>query len=155
MRIIKLDPKVLIQIMQGNTTAFVSNLPDDTELLDIKFDLFSNQIQAIIRSDSFEDIADTYPIPEFTAVPSKIAAPKIYASKNTLVQKSHQTSGIEEEFSPEQRELLSFSVDGDFIVVKPRQYLKTEWNEINLVMKSLGGKWVKDDMFSYWAIPIQ
>ena len=153
-RIIKLKPETLIQIMQGKTAAFTPSLPDDAELLDIKLDLFSNQVQAVIRSDSFEDIADTYPIPEFTAAPSK-TSPKIYTTKKTLVQKNHQTSGIEEEFSPEQRELLSFSVDGDFIVVKPTQYLKTEWNEINLVVKSLGGKWVKDDMFSYWAIPVQ
>ncbi len=154
-RIINLKPETLIQIIQGKIAAFTPNLPDDTELLDIKLDLFSNQVQAVIRSESFEDIADTYPIPEFTAAPSKTTAPKTYAPKKIVAQKSHQTSGIEEEFSPEQRELLSFSVDGDFIVVKPTQYLKTEWNEINLVVKSLGGKWVKDDMFSYWAIPVQ
>ena len=154
-RIINLKPETLVKIMQGKIAAFTPNLPDDTELLDIKLDLFSNQVQAVIRSDSFEDMADTYPISEFTAVPSKTLAPKIHTTKKTVAQKSHQTSGIEEEFSPEQRELLSFSVDGDFIVVKPTQYLKTEWNEINLVIKSLGGKWVKDDMFSYWAIPIQ
>jgi hypothetical protein len=32
--------------------------------------------------------------------------------------------------------------------------LKAEWNEINDVVKSLGGKWVKGDIVSYWAIPL-
>ena len=63
------------------------------------------------------------------------------------------TSAVEEEFSPEQRELLSFTVDGDCVIVKPVQYLKDEWNEINDVVRSLGGRWVKGDFSSYWVVP--
>ena len=165
MRMIKINPEFLIQMLQGKAEPFTSNLPSDVELLDIKYDLFSNQVFAIIRSDSFEDVADAYPIPEFKvtytkrskAEPKPTTTSKL-ASKpleKPQIQTSQDVRGIEEEFSPEQRELLSFTVDGDFVVVKPIQYLKAEWNEINNVVKSIGGRWVKGDIISYWEIPIQ
>jgi hypothetical protein len=40
-------------------------------------------------------------------------------------------------------------------VVKPIQFLKAEWEDINEVVRSLGGKWVKGDIISYWEIPLQ
>ena len=64
-RIIKLTPELLIELLQGKPSSFTSNLPSDTELLDLKLDLFSKQVLAVVRSDSFEDIAESYPIPEF------------------------------------------------------------------------------------------
>ena len=63
-RIINLTPKFLIELLQGKTPSLASNLPSDAELLDIKLDLFSNKVLAVVRSDSFEDIAECYPIPE-------------------------------------------------------------------------------------------
>ena len=164
MRMIKLSPELLIETLQGKAASFSSNLPDDLELLDIKYELFSRQILAIVRSDSFEDVAESYPIPEFNVIykarakaESKPATSKPEATpiETPQAQRSYGTSAVEEEFSPEQRELLSFSVDGDYVVVKPIQYLKAEWNEINDVVRSLGGKWVKGDFSSYWVIPMQ
>jgi hypothetical protein len=70
------------------------------------------------------------------------------------VQPRQNTDGVEKEFSPEQREMLSFSVEGDYVIAKPTQFLKEEWNEINDVVKSIGGRWVKGDIISYWEIPI-
>ena len=64
MRTIKLSPKFLLDALQGKTTSFVTNLPEDAQLLDLRFDLCSNQVFAVIRSDSFQDIAELYPIPE-------------------------------------------------------------------------------------------
>jgi hypothetical protein len=164
MRIIKLNPDFLMQTLQGKTEPFTSNLPSDIELLDLKYDLLSKQVTAVIRSDNFEDIADTYPIPEFKVTYTKNVKPESQPTTTTKVEakpkeKSHaqtnqDTRGIEEEFSPEQRELLNFTVDGDYVVVKPIQYLKAEWNEINTVVKSIGGRWVKGDIISYWEIPI-
>ena len=164
MRLIKLNPDFLVRTLQGKEEPFTSNLPSDVELLDVKYDLFSQQIIAIVRSDSFEDVADAYPIPEFKvtytkrskAEPKPTTTSKL-ASKpieKPRIQASQDVRGIEEEFSPEQRELLSFTVDGDFVVVKPIQYLKAEWNEINNVVKSIGGRWVKGDIISYWEIPL-
>jgi hypothetical protein len=164
MRMIKLSPEFLTETLQGKATSFSSNLPDNLELLDIKYDLFSKQVLAIVRSDSFEDVAESYPIPEFNVIytarakaKSKPAPfkPESKPVEKTRVQTSPDVRGVEEEFSPEQRELLSFSVDGDYVVVKPIQYLKAEWNEINDVVRSLGGKWVKGDFSSYWVIPMQ
>jgi hypothetical protein len=164
MRTIKLNPVSLMDALRGKAAAL--NLPDDAELLDIKYDLFSGQVVAIVRSDSFEDVADAYPIPELAAAseasskqPETPAAPvsvmpKVEAVKKVPVQASAGTGGIEKEFSPEQRELLSFTVDGDYVIVKPTQFLKEEWNEINDVVKSIGGRWVKGDIVSYWEIPL-
>ena len=80
-RIVKLSPEFLIQLLQGKSTS-ASNLPSDAELLDIKLDLFSKQVLAIVRSDSFENITESYPIPEFylTNLSSTKAAPKLIAA---------------------------------------------------------------------------
>lgn len=165
MRMIKLNPEFLMKIVQGKSAPFTSNLPEDIKLLEVKYDLFSKQVLAIVRSDSFEDIAESYPIPEFNVVytastesesqPTPNSKPEAKPTEKTQIQTSSDTRAVEEEFSPEQRELLRFAADGEYVFVKPIQYLKTEWNEINEVVRSLGGKWVKGDSLSYWVIPLQ
>ena len=162
MRMIKLRPEFLIEKLQGKVSSFTSNLPDDIELLDIKCDLFSKQVSAIIRSDSFEDVAESYPIPEFNIIytanpkaesqPTTNSKPESKPTEKTPVQPSQDTSAVEKEFSSEQRKLLSFTADGEYVIIKPNQYLKNEWDEINDTVRSLGGKWTKGDSFSYWAI---
>jgi hypothetical protein len=168
-RIIKLTPEFLVELLQGKASSFTSKLPSDIELLDLKLDLFSKQVLAIVRSDSFEDIAESYPIPEFnlTKTAESITAPKPTATvkleskpepKPTIAkpaQPSKTAIKMENEFSLEQRKLLSFTVKGDYVVVKPVQFLKAEWDDINEVVRSLGGKWVKGDIISYWEIPLQ
>lgn len=161
-RMIKLTPEFLIAAIKGKAS-FISNLPADIELLDVKYDLFSKQVLAIVRSDGFEDVAESFPIPEFKVVyatRSKAAhqlpaKPKLESRtvEKTRSVPSLDTSAVEEEFSPEQHELLSFKVEGDYVIVKPIQYLKDEWNEINDVVRSLGGKWIKGDFSSYWVVP--
>lgn len=182
MRIIKLRPELLMKIVQGKTNSFASNLPDDTELLDIKYDLFSKQVTAVIRSDEFQDVAESYPIPEFDIVytpdfnitlvsnsrkPQSVINPRnqpqsrinpepeIQPLKELRIQSSQDTSDVEKEFSSEQRKLLSFAVKDEYVIVKPTQFLKAEWNDINDVITSIGGKWVKGNIDSYWAIPRQ
>jgi len=178
MRMIKLNPDFLMKAIQGKAASFASNLPSDVELLDIKYDLFAKQVFAIVRSDSFEDAADAYPTPELNVTyttakaetkPEAKPAPTVKPSPKPVATvkaeptpaakapepKSQNVKAVEEEFSPEQRELLSFTADGDYVMIKPTEYLKAEWNEINDVVRSLGGKWVKGDFFSYWEIPPQ
>jgi hypothetical protein len=162
MRMIKITPEFLIAAVQGKASS-ISNLPSDLELLDIKYNLFSKQVLAIVRSDSFEDVTESYPIPEFNivyaasskAVPQPAATSKLESKpvEKTPITSILDTSAVEEEFSPEQRELLSFTADSECVIVKPVQYLKDEWNEINDVVRSLGGRWVKGDFSSYWVIP--
>ena len=84
LRIIKLTPEMLIELLKGKTANFTSNLPNDTELLDIKFDLFSKQVLAVVRSESFEDIAESYPIPEFNLTSTKDT--KIAPKQTTTVK---------------------------------------------------------------------
>ena len=165
MRIIKLNPEFLMEALRGKSASFTSNLPDNVELLDIKYDLFSKQIQAVVRSDSFEDVAESYPIPEFNVTyatsakpasqPATITKPEPAPIVKMQTRPKRESSMMEEEFTPEQRKLLSFRVEGDFVIVKPIQYLKAEWNELNEVVRSLGGRWVKGDIISYWEIPLQ
>ena len=182
MRMIKLRPEFLMKILQGKTNSFASNLPDDTELLDIKYDLFSKQVTAIVRSDKFQDVAESYPIQEFDVVyapefnvvyapssrepqpaigsknqpqPTISFKPEIQPLKELRIQSSQDTSEVEKEFSSEHRKLLSFTVKDEYIIVKPIQFLKAEWDDINDVVTSIGGKWVKGDVVSYWAIPRQ
>lgn len=162
---IKLKPEFLIEFLQGKVSSFSSNLPGDAELLDLKYDLFSTQVLAIVRSDSFEDVADSIPIPEFTltnmADPKTTPKPSIIVKAEskpvakTLIQPSPTPSKVENEFSPDQRKLLSFTVKGEYVIAKPVQFLKAEWEDINEVVRSLGGKWVKGDIISYWEIPLQ
>jgi hypothetical protein len=182
MRMIKLRPEFLMKLLRGKTNSFASNLPDDAELLEVKYDLFSNQVLAIVRSNSFEDIAESYPIEEFNVtytpefdvvyapstrepqpkissktqpLPAISPKPESQPAKEIRIQPSSDTSGVEEEFTPEQRKLLSFTVKDENVIVKPIQFLKAEWDDINDIVKSLGGKWVKGDVSSYWAIPRQ
>ena len=165
MRMIKLNPEFLMEALRGKSASFTFNLPDNVELLDIKYDLFSKQILVIVRSDRFEDVAESYPIPEFNVTyatsaktvpqPATITKPEPAPIVKTQPRPSQDTRMMEEEFTPEQRKLLSFKVEGDFVIVKPIQYLKAEWNEINDVVRSLGGRWVKGDIISYWEIPLK
>jgi hypothetical protein len=174
MRTVKLTPKFLTEALQGKAASFASNLPTDIELLDLKFDLFSNQVCAIIRSESFEDIAEAYPIPELNIIytakpktepqlttvknegkPTTNIRPELRPNPKPQTHPNQYTSKIEEEFNPEQRKLLSFKIEADCVIVKPTQFLKAEWEDINEVVRSLGGKWVKGDIISYWQIPLQ
>jgi hypothetical protein len=174
MRTIKLTSKFLTESIQGKAELFASNLPDDVQLLDIKFDLCSNEVFAVVRSDKFADVAELYPIPEFKityASSSKTdstvsglksgyktdsgTTPETQQDKKTQEPLAQSTNNIENEFSPEQRQLLTFKVEGETIVAKPTQFLKAEWEDINEVVKSLGGRWVKGDIISYWEIPLQ
>jgi hypothetical protein len=163
-RTVKLSPETLIKLLQGKASAF-SNLPADTELLDLKLDLFSRQVSAVVRSDSFEDVPESASIPELTltsvsqpihAAPPAAVLPQPKPSvAKAVVQPSKTIFGIENEFTSEQRKLLSFTVKGDVVVVKPVTFLKAEWDDINDVVRSVGGRWVKGDILSYWEVPAQ
>lgn len=167
MRTIKLNPSFVMEALEGKASKFPTNLPSDIELLALQYDLFSNQVSAVVRSDSFEDVSESYPIPEFNLVytesPKPVSEPKNVRElkleskpvEKAQVRTNQNTFGVEKEFSAEQRELLSFTVDGDYVVIKPIQYLKAEWDEINDVVRSIGGKWVKGDIISFWVVPLQ
>jgi hypothetical protein len=160
LRIIKLTPKSLLSILQGKTNSLAQNLPDDTEILDAKMDLISRQVSIVVRSDSFSDVAESIPIPELTLLTiepnilnkTPISQPEVFTENTPL---SRYAEKMENEFSPDQRKLLNFTVKDDSVVVKPVTFLKAEWDDINDVVRSLGGRWVKGDIISYWEIPLQ
>ena len=164
MRILKLDPTLFIEMLCGTKKFNMSNLPSNLELIDIKYDLFSGQIQVVVRSDDFEDAADSYPIPNFKVSagesPAVVSRPLVSSKSELQVAKAPRVnvnkviSAYQKEFNPDQLELLSFTVKGDYLIVKPVQYLKNEWNEINEVVKNIGGEWIKGSIISYWKIPI-
>ena len=178
LRIIKLTPEQVTQLLQGKASSIASNLPEDTELLDIKMDLFAKQVTMVVRSEGFEDVAENQPIPEFhqaklqevkptPAATIKPEAASASAFRTPVIESkplvpkpaqppaSRYAAKMENEFSPDQRKLLSFTLKGDVVVVKPVQFLKAEWEDINEIVRSLGGRWVKGDIVSYWEIPLQ
>lgn len=174
MRTLKLSPKFLIDALQGKAASIAGNLPADVELIDLKFDVCHGQVLAVVRSDNFDDVAELYPIPEFklayaqTAKPAvqpasaakaepatAVTVPKTVVSAAKPAQPKCPATKLEGEFSPDQRKLLSFKVEGDYVIVKPTSFLKEEWGDINEVVRSLGGKWVKGDIISFWQIPVQ
>ncbi len=198
-RILKLSPEALLQAIQGKPAQL--NLPQDLELIDIKYDAFNKQITAVVRSESFEDVAENQPIPELTlnppaqtqlptsapavapaAAPTPVVAPKTPAPAPTAPQRTiiqnltassqhtttsssgvktlgpkpesnQDTGGLEGEFTKEQRKVLRFVADGDFVIIKPIHFLKNEWEDINDTVKSIGGKWTKGDIIDYWVVP--
>jgi hypothetical protein len=180
LRIIKLTPEQLAAALQGKASPLAGSLPSDIEVLDVKIDLFTKQVSFVVRSDGFEDVAEGLPIPEL-ALNAKSEAKPVVAPKpastvlrvepkpamaapveaKPLVPKPAQPSisryaaKMENEFSPDERKLLSFTVKGDTVIVKPVTFLKAEWDDINETVRSLGGKWVKGDIISYWEIPLQ
>jgi hypothetical protein len=197
-RILKLTPEELIRAFQGKSAQL--DCPADMELVDIKYDAFIKQVTAVVRSDTFEDVAEGTSIPEFVyetslqpqkpiptpattivevlpkasvnaqapcvsqkllvqtlATPSQPAASAtgIGAGVKTLGAKPEtniDTCGFEDEFTKEQRKVLKFTSAGDYVIVRPIQFLKTEWEDINDTVKSIGGKWVKGAI-DHWVIP--
>lgn len=180
LRVLKLTLEQFTGLLQGKLS-FPARLPNDLEVLDAKVDLFTKQVNLVIRSDSFEDVDESSPVPELvlSATPAEPAAvtspvPDAPAKPDIPVQTAEQknegpsavaraappplsryAAKMENEFTPEQRKLLSFTVKGDAVVVKPVTFLKAEWDDINDVVRSLGGRWVKGDIISYWEIPLQ
>jgi hypothetical protein len=186
LRILKLTPEQFAELLGGKTLSFASKLPSNLEVLDVKVDLFSRQVSVVVRSDSFEDVAESMPIPEITtstvhlvaaAAPAHVEAkpvlpvikpaapaikveskPEITVSaaiaKSLTPPANRYAAKMENEFSPEQRKLLSFTVKENCVVVKPVSFLKAEWEDINETVRGLGGRWVKGDIISYWEIPL-
>lgn len=191
-KILKLTPEALVRALQGKPDQL--SLPEDLELVSIKYDAEFKQITAVVRSNTFEDVAEGKPTPELlpeapakpqapapasTPASAPVAGPKtqIPAPQRSLIQTltasaqpstsigagvktlgpkpeaNQDTCGFEEEFTKEQRKVLRFTSDGDYVIVKPTQFLKTEWEDINDTVKSIGGKWVKGSIIDYWVIP--
>ncbi len=180
LRILKLTPQQLAGLLLGKAVANVSKLPSDLEVLDAKVDLFTGQVSIVVRSDSFEHVSESLPIPELTSIvtaaitPTSTVETKAAQKPAVPVHKvepkpeigptiakpptppaSRYASKMENEFSPDQRKLLSFTVKDDCVVVKPVSFLKEEWDDINEVVRSLHGRWVKGSIISYWEIPLQ
>jgi len=171
LRTLTLSLEKIVGLLQGKPSLLAGNLPDDLELLDSKVDLFTKQISFIVRSDSFQDIPESSPTPELqlTSISETKPMPRLNIAVNAETKPqispavamslqpppSRYASKMENEFSPDQRKLLNFTFKDDCVIVKPVTFLKTEWDDINDVVKSLGGKWVKGDIISYWEIPLQ
>lgn len=189
LRTLKITPEELARVLQGKSIAFTSKLPSDLEVLDARVDLLSRQVSIVVRSEAFDDVPETSPIPELpliatsriqTAVDLVLTEPKpaqptsksvipvstlkiepkpeitvsSAIAKSLTPPANRYAAKMENEFTPEQRKLLSFNVKDNCVIVKPVVFLKAEWDDINEVVRSLSGKWVKGDIISYWEIPL-
>jgi hypothetical protein len=106
-----------------------------------------NQVNPVVQQKS---LVQTLTANSSSSLTSISAGVKTLGSKPEV---NIDTCGFEDEFTKEQRKLRKFTSNGDFIIVKPVQFLKTEWEDINDTVKSIGGKWVKGGTIDYWAIP--
>lgn len=53
------DSEFVIRALNGSISSFGANMPDNAEFLCIKYDLFSNQLLAIVRSGVHADVPTT------------------------------------------------------------------------------------------------
>jgi len=72
-KIIRFTPEELTCTLQNKLTQY--NLPLDIELIDIKYDAYTKQVTAVIRSDLFEENIKDTPTPELTYTTPKKTPP--------------------------------------------------------------------------------
>jgi hypothetical protein len=128
------------------TIAPATNMP--VNVLDaVSTETLGNQINPVVQQKSLIQTLTANSSSSHTNISTGV---KTLGSKP---ESNMDTCGFEDEFTKEQRKVLRFTSDGDFVIVKPIQFLKTEWEDINDIVKSIGGKWVKGGAVDYWAIP--
>ena len=68
---------------------------------------------------------------------------------------SNQLQNVENKFPQNMRELLVFSIEGEYTIVKPRQFLGSKkFSEIAAVVKAIGGKYVSAGKESHFRVPL-
>ncbi|HSV49574.1 MAG TPA: hypothetical protein VLH35_04595, partial [Candidatus Acidoferrales bacterium] len=155
-----LDVKVDLFSKQVSLVVRSDSFDDVLESMSVpELGFVSASTAAPVPTPASVPLAETKPATPKPAIHALKVEPKHEAAapiaKPTPPPVSRYAAKMENEFSPEQRKLLSFTVKGDSVVVKPVMFLKAEWDDINGVVRSLGGRWVKGDIISYWEIPLQ
>jgi len=105
---------------------------------------------------TLERIANAFEhVPSKTEMkPAKDVAPE-YAK--APIESEPATLRIEEiiqKFEPV-KDLVSIDTESStqFVLVRPKEYLKDEWKKVNDIAKELGGEWVSQGKESHWQIP--
>ncbi len=140
--VLKFNPELLAEFLRKEPS-LNTHLPDDAELVDLKLDLTSNEVFAVFRTNGNEkQVVESAEENEKQCKSiSKIGACGISES-------------IENKFTAQQRELLSFEVMSGTLLIKPKQSLGNNWFEINDIVQKLGGSWNVGNANDYWEIPL-
>lgn len=74
--------------------------------------------------------------------------------KETKKATSHEIEAVKAKFSAELAELLTFTVEGQFVVLKPRKFLGSEnFGKIAAVVRSSDGEYISKGKDSHFRIP--
>jgi hypothetical protein len=151
---LKLTPELFKKFLLQEPT-LSENLPKDIELVDLKLDLLSNQIIAVLRSDQFSNDASDLVNKKEPLPPKETSANKT----NTQCTSIHKLSpckiaeSIKKEFSQYHR-VLNFSINGKYIIATPTHDVGSQWGKIDKLVKEFGGKWIESQTTSFWEMPI-
>jgi hypothetical protein len=150
----KIKPESLIALLRQDPI-LGANLPKDTELIDLKFDLLSNQAVVIVRSDLFTH-KDKGEI-ELSSLKEESIALKTPAGLQCTSQHKSTPCKIADTIKRElsqYSEVLNFSMRANCVIAEPNRTLEDKWVEIDKLVQDMGGRWINDKVSSYWEIPV-
>jgi len=151
-RALKIKSEVLIELLRREPSLSPS-LPMDSELLDIKFDLLSQEVLAIVSS-SLIDNNDSYTTLEKPELASPAKDEEMQCKSIAKLTPCKIAEKLQNELTSKYGKILSFSVKSNNLIACPIYPLSVEWKEINAFVENYGGRWVKGEFTSYWEIPI-
>jgi hypothetical protein len=146
---LRLPSELIIQSII-NDSSLGANISLGAKLIDLKFDLLSNQVLATILSDPTAP-PKKYPPP--TDEQGLVSEDEMKCSSLAKLTPCKIAERIQKELST-YSDKLQLTVKSKFIIAKPTGALSSEWEEINNLVTDIGGKWVKGENSSYWEIPI-
>ena len=94
---------------------------------------------------------------EFEVVEAKAGVADNVTILEPEVQLPNQTTGkvqkVENSFSDKLQSLLEFTDMGDYVKVKPRQYLKDDFKRVAGICRSLNAQYISAGKDTHWRIP--
>jgi hypothetical protein len=154
LKALKFTPELFTKLLLQEPS-LSGNLPKDIELIELKLDLLSNQIIAVVRSDQFGNDASDL-VNEQEPLPPRGSSANKTSKQCTSVHKLTAckiADNIKQEFS-RYHHMLNFSINGKYIIPTPANDLGNDWGEIDKLVKEFGGKWIDSQTPSFWEMPI-
>lgn len=101
-------------------------------------------------------IADTLGAPTGRVTPPPTETPKATATTPTTGEKTSSfLTKTEEAFPRNLRDLLFFEVKGDYVMIKPRQYLGSEnFAKIATIVREISGEYISAGKESHFRVPV-
>jgi hypothetical protein len=150
---LKFTSEFLIELLRRDPS-LSSSLPVDAELVDIKFDLLSQEVLAFVRSDSLIETASSESAFEKQEVASSAKDEGMQCTSVAKLTPCRIAERLQNELVSKYGKLLSFSVKSNNLIAYPVYPLGVERGEIDAFVKNCGGRWIEAEVSSYWEIPL-